>query len=519
MISLSKINSLAIVTIALQLFFNADAQSPCSGPVNIRKEIRKLTSNELNVVKSAYSKMYNAGWNDWFGSVHLGLDLSIHQNAHFLPWHRAFVRDYELVARYYEPSYSQPYWDASIDYSNPSGSIVFTENYLGGNGAGSNMCIQSGLLSSWIAKFPNEHCMRRSFYNESNRRNYIDPWQSPESVTSSLQRSSGDYNSFRSAIEFGIHASVHVGIGGDMSTMQSPYDPFFFLHHANIDRLWWKWQNMTPQNMMSYNGRNQFKQNASLNDPISNYPLKINDVMKLGYGNMCFGYDDVAVLRKRDLDSSSTQYENIDLLANSLYNLSARQTNQLKQENLLTSTSIIKNVTSVPKMSLAAVVDTSVLSKFFPLIASNDLNKNSLALPNVVTVKANSFASDYLKNVSKEEENKPAEQVIPEAEKTVNSTSIVDSLIKSTDKYANEPAGNLAEVKSNRSMRSIVDQKQRELPTGPTVKEYKMPQAVRLPDSFIKMMGYDINQYNQYYRDSQELVNLLNQAGYVSPYI
>ena len=34
------------------------------------------------------------------------------------------------------------------------------------------------------------------------------------------------------------HNTVHNTIAGDMATMLSPRDPIFFLHHANIDRIW-----------------------------------------------------------------------------------------------------------------------------------------------------------------------------------------------------------------------------------------------------------------------------------------
>jgi len=35
------------------------------------------------------------------------------------------------------------------------------------------------------------------------------------------------------------HASVHNYIGGHMGSMVSTNDPLFYLHHSNIDRLWW----------------------------------------------------------------------------------------------------------------------------------------------------------------------------------------------------------------------------------------------------------------------------------------
>jgi tyrosinase len=44
----------------------------------------------------------------------------------------------------------------------------------------------------------------------------------------------------------GPHNRVHVWVGGIMARGESPIDPIFFLHHANIDRLWAQWQNSHP---------------------------------------------------------------------------------------------------------------------------------------------------------------------------------------------------------------------------------------------------------------------------------
>jgi hypothetical protein len=39
-----------------------------------------------------------------------------------------------------------------------------------------------------------------------------------------------------------MHNPVHVWVGAQMQTASLPNDPVFFLHHANIDRLWSLWQ-------------------------------------------------------------------------------------------------------------------------------------------------------------------------------------------------------------------------------------------------------------------------------------
>ena len=54
------------------------------------------------------------------------------------------------------------------------------------------------------------------------------------------------FTAFQAAIEGAVHAGVHSAVGGDMETGSSPSDPLFWLHHANIDRLWAKWQKQHP---------------------------------------------------------------------------------------------------------------------------------------------------------------------------------------------------------------------------------------------------------------------------------
>ncbi|KXX72895.1 Tyrosinase [Madurella mycetomatis] len=58
--------------------------------------------------------------------------------------------------------------------------------------------------------------------------------------------------------EFGsledVHNEIHdrAGGGGHMSSLDvSSFDPFFWLHHANVDRLWAIWQELHPDTFMS----------------------------------------------------------------------------------------------------------------------------------------------------------------------------------------------------------------------------------------------------------------------------
>ncbi|MBV2154875.1 tyrosinase family protein [Kitasatospora sp. SUK 42] len=49
-------------------------------------------------------------------------------------------------------------------------------------------------------------------------------------------------------LEMVPHNMIHGGVGGWMGLMVSARDPIFFLHHSNIDRLWWIWLKKGNQN-------------------------------------------------------------------------------------------------------------------------------------------------------------------------------------------------------------------------------------------------------------------------------
>jgi tyrosinase len=47
----------------------------------------------------------------------------------------------------------------------------------------------------------------------------------------------------------GIHGGGHSGVNGEMANVYSSInDPLFFMHHAQLDHVWWTWQNLKPKN-------------------------------------------------------------------------------------------------------------------------------------------------------------------------------------------------------------------------------------------------------------------------------
>lgn len=87
----------------------------------------------------------------------------------------------------------------------------------------------------------------------------------------------------------------------------SPSDPIFFLHHANLDRVWWSWQTFDLPNRLSdisgpivlMDYANEKAGNVTLDFAmtfgVSAPNVTVGDVMDIssgkGNGIMCYTYD------------------------------------------------------------------------------------------------------------------------------------------------------------------------------------------------------------------------------------
>lgn len=97
-------------------------------------------------------------------------------------------------------------------------------------------------------------------------------------------------NSFRNQLEGFIngpqlHNRVHRWVGGQMGVVPTaPNDPVFFLHHANVDRIWAVWQIVHRNQNYQPMTNGPFGQN--FRDPMYPWNTTPEDVMnhrKLGY--------------------------------------------------------------------------------------------------------------------------------------------------------------------------------------------------------------------------------------------
>lgn len=236
--------------------------------------MRQPSQYPAGVVPAATSR-----WLD-FTATHIEQALDIHFSGLLLPWHRHFLYLVEQALQQdcgYPSSLGLPYWDYPL-YPSLADSPIFDGSYtsLGSNGRTADLCIERGPFSNSTINFgpfasvtfdvqqpPNwqeskPQCIQRQFRDEpllvNNNQSNINALLASPDITTVLRW----LNSASLLFGFtdrGIHGGGHYSVGGTVADFfGSPQDPAFFLHHAQVDRLWASWQDGHPGLRYTYNG-------------------------------------------------------------------------------------------------------------------------------------------------------------------------------------------------------------------------------------------------------------------------
>jgi tyrosinase len=195
-----------------------------------------------------------------------------HAAASFLPWHRASLHIYEtLLAERCDLRIPAPYWDWELDHQSLETSSIWSpDTGFGGDGAatlpegvGKGRCVVDGPFANTTRLYweghERPHCLGRAFKNFDTKESgkLSGAWFSPE--TMGEVKRSNTFAEFEEKLEGTVHNALHWGIRGDFSSMSAANEPLFWLHHGQIDRLWWKWQSENPK------GREREYQGVSFN--------------------------------------------------------------------------------------------------------------------------------------------------------------------------------------------------------------------------------------------------------------
>jgi Common central domain of tyrosinase len=263
----------------------------------IRRNIASVDPAERTLLRNALMKMNTLKWNGKRDDVIEGLPISehtaavhlhgvvsggvtwwfkqdeihtvthVHNGPEFLPWHRLLVNWFEGLLRVIDPRLSLHYWDwtqdprkilhANLGDGHTGELNLFTDDFMGYGGS-----TPKPIGPKWEAA---------GFYNERAnpaRTGPFDPNYNPADTPKVVRRSingspateagdraiiaADDYKTMRAVVMpdgnlglEGVHNDMHgfVNMGGEHTSFR---DPFVFLLHSNVDRLFALWQAQDP---------------------------------------------------------------------------------------------------------------------------------------------------------------------------------------------------------------------------------------------------------------------------------
>lgn len=213
--------------------------------VRIRKDATRLTAAERNRFIAAFATLNDRGMGRFadFRNAHTSAgDPEAHQNAGFLPWHRAFLLDLERELQAIDPSVALPYW--RFDRPAPT---LFTRDFMGvpDPATGRVQFSASNPLQFWVTDGVAGIVRRPRFNTQTAGASGLGGPVISEAQTFALGTLNGQpqaYTPFR-RMEGNPHGAAHISFQGSIASIPTAAkDPLFFMLHANVDRLWARWQ-------------------------------------------------------------------------------------------------------------------------------------------------------------------------------------------------------------------------------------------------------------------------------------
>jgi hypothetical protein len=239
----------------------------------IRRNVATISSDEKIQLRDAIITLnhnpypgdrgdtpYPGGVSYWFKQDEIHQRTHVHHGPAFLPWHRELTNRFEALIRSVNPMLSLHYWDWTTDPT-----PLFTPDFMGNaQGNAGDLWLNAGFYN------PAANPDRDSSRNPADPPDAISrnvnwtpqPWPiggsslSDHDIThSSLGRSMQDQfremrgitdpdtgRIIRPGLE-NLHDFAHGIIGGTLGDPHISFrDPFVFLLHSNVDRLFARWQ-------------------------------------------------------------------------------------------------------------------------------------------------------------------------------------------------------------------------------------------------------------------------------------
>ena len=219
----------------------------------IRRNVMSISQNERDRLRDAilalHTKHYPGGRTDvpaggvsrWFKQDEIHAHTHVHGCPAFLPWHREMINRFEASLREVDPDLSLHYWDWTT-----SPLPLFTTTFMGS---------PSGLAGApWLAAgfyVPAATPFRSNNEFDPNNNPFDPPRDITRSVVGGAPVTAVGNTAIINATDFQdlnakltqAHNQAHGFIGGTIGNAHTSFrDPFVFLLHSNVDRLFAMWQ-------------------------------------------------------------------------------------------------------------------------------------------------------------------------------------------------------------------------------------------------------------------------------------
>jgi hypothetical protein len=212
----------------------ASTQGSSDALLFTRRSIDELSELELKRLRRAFEEMMRlADSRSYQKQAAIYARFVRHQDLLFLPWNRAYLMEFERALQQFEPEISLPWWDWS-------GAMAHREG------------IPEAFAASTVGDKPNP--LYRAEVGDSKGeappqtyRKPAPPDRLPGEDAISAMLAIAEFEEFTKALE-NLHNQLHAWIGGTNRTVHvAAYDPFFWVYQANVDRIWWLWQQVHPE--------------------------------------------------------------------------------------------------------------------------------------------------------------------------------------------------------------------------------------------------------------------------------
>ncbi|KAJ0168435.1 Tyrosinase [Colletotrichum tanaceti] len=259
--------------VAISLLGIQAVSAACTNPAQRKSWTALTTAEKAEYISStlclmdpaqAPSKTNYAGsktrW-DELQVAHIAQVQFIHGVGAFLPWHRWYMTVHENLLRQ-ECGYTGPipYWNEQEDQAaGPlTAASIWGTDPTASFGTGLTLedgCVADGPFAGLTYNVNiqlergAEQCLAYDFKEAQFDKVSQDIVDACYALTT--------YDDFNTCLGGTPHTSGHYAIGGTMDDVSlSPADPLFFMHHTNLDRLWWEWQSKDVSRLTDMSGRN-----------------------------------------------------------------------------------------------------------------------------------------------------------------------------------------------------------------------------------------------------------------------